>query len=121
MIPVICVDDENRPKEIKIHKWLKENNEYHVIFTCTAFLDAAHTKKTLAFQLAEIELGDDEYPYEYFTAKRFAITKENLLLLEQLIKDCNDITFSIDELMEQTHLHEEEYIEEKDLLNIKYC
>jgi hypothetical protein len=114
MVEVICINDENRPKEIKIHKWIKEGEKYNVIFTCTAFLDAAHTKRTLAFQLAEIDLGDDELPYEYIAAHRFAMTKENLLLLQQLIKDCEDTDFSLDELMEQTHLHEGEYVEEED-------
>lgn len=107
MVEVICIDDSKKPLEIPSRKWLKKNCEYNVIFTCTAFLDIEHTKRTLAFSLAEIELGDNEMPYEYFSAKRFGITAENLLLLQQLIKDCEDTDFSITELMEQTELVEE--------------
>lgn len=107
MVEVTCLDDNNKPLEISKKKWVKKNSKYNVIFTCTAFLDAAHTKKTLAFSLSEIELTDDEMPFEYFSAKRFGITQENLLLLQQLIKDCEDTDFSIDELMEQTQLVEE--------------
>lgn len=108
MVEVICIDDKSRPLEIPQRKWIKEGEKYNVIFTCTAFLDIEHTKRTLAFSLAEIELGDNEMPYEYFSAKRFGITAENLLLLQQLIKDCEDTDFSITELMEQTELVEEE-------------
>lgn len=108
MVEVICINDSNRPLEIPQRKWLKKDEKYNVIFTCTAFLDPAHTKRTLAFSLAEIELTDNEMPYEYFSAKRFAITQENLVLLQQLIKDCEDTDFSIEELMEQTSLQEVE-------------
>lgn len=108
MVEVTCIDDKNRPLEIPERKWLKEGQKYNVIFTCTAFLDAEHTKRTLAFSLAEIELTDNEMPYEYFSAKRFAISLENLLLLQQLIKDCEDTDFSIQELIEQTQLVEVE-------------
>lgn len=107
MIPVICIDDSKKPLEIPSRKWLKKDCEYNVIFTCTAFLDVEMTKKTLAFSLAEIELTDNELPYEYFSANRFGITAENLLLLQKLIKDCEDTDFSISELMEQTELIKE--------------
>lgn len=108
MVEVICIDDSKKPLEIPSRKWLKKNCKYNVIFTCTAFLDIKHTKRTLAFSLAEIELDETNLPYEYFSAKRFGITAENLLLLQQLIKDCEDTDFSITELMEQTKLVEEE-------------
>ena len=112
MVEVICVDDKNKPLEIPKRKWVVEGNVYHVIFTCTAFTDIEMTKKTLAFSLAEIELTDAEYPYEYFNSKRFGITAENLLLLQQLIKDCEDTDFSIDELMEQTELIKPKQLQE---------
>jgi hypothetical protein len=108
MVEVICINDKNKPIEIPQKKWLKKNCEYNVIFTCTAFLDSKMTKRTLAFSLAEIELTDNELPYEYFSAKRFAITEDNLVLLQQLIKDCEDTDFSIEELMEQTELVHED-------------
>ena len=61
-------------------------------------------QKQLAFHLAEIELTDKELPYEYFLASRFAITQENLELLKALIKDCEGVDFSLEELMKQTEL-----------------
>ena len=101
MVPVICIDDKNRPREIPQKKWLQEGNEYNVIFTLTVL-----PQKQLAFHLAEIELTEAEAPYEYFLANRFAIRQEDLEKLMQLIKDCSDTDFSLEELIEQTHLIE---------------
>ena len=101
MIPCICINDKNRPKEIPPSKWVKEGNEYHVIYTVTVL-----PQKQLAFHLAEISLDECCIPYEYFLAHRFAFTEENLKLLFELIKDCSDTDFSMDELLEQTTLEE---------------
>lgn len=101
MIPCICINDKNRPKEIPPSKWVKEGNEYHVIYTVTVL-----PQKQLAFHLAEISLDECCIPYEYFLANRFAFTEENLKLLFELIKDCSDTDFSMDELLEQTTLEE---------------
>lgn len=101
MVKCICINDKNRPKEIPKNKWVVKDKEYEVIFTCTVL-----PQKILAFQLAEIELTDEHLPYEYFKADRFGFTEENLLLLQELIKDCEGITFSMDELLEQTKIYE---------------
>jgi hypothetical protein len=99
MIPCICIDATNKPNDIPNNKWLKKNQEYHVIYTITVL-----PQRQLAFHLAEIELDETCYPYQYFLANRFAFTEENLLLLMELIKDCSDTDFSMDELMKQTEI-----------------
>ena len=99
MIECICINDKNKPKQIPQKKWLKEGQTYHVIYTVTVL-----PQRELAFHLAEIELDETCAPYEYFLANRFAFTQENLLLLMELIKDCNDTDFSMEELMEQTNV-----------------
>jgi hypothetical protein len=99
MIECTCIDADNKPKEIPFNKWLKEGRKYNVIFTCTVL-----PQKLLAFQLAEIELTDAELPYEYFSSYRFAFTEENLLKLIELIKDCENIDFDMNELLKQTEL-----------------
>jgi len=33
MCTAICISDKNRPKEIPQNKWLKEGQEYEIIFT----------------------------------------------------------------------------------------
>lgn len=97
-VECICINDSNRPKEIPQSKWVKEGEKYTVIYTVTVL-----PQKQLGFHLAEIELTDNELPYEYFLASRFGFTKENLQKLIELIKDCSEIDFSMDELLEQTH------------------
>lgn len=99
MIKCICVDDSKKPSPIPDHKWIKKGEEYHVIFTITVL-----PQKQLAFELHEITLDETCKPFEYFLSSRFAFTKDNLDKLNQMIKDCSDIDFSIDELMEQTEL-----------------
>lgn len=97
-VECICINDSNRPKEIPQSKWIKEGQKYTVIYTVTVL-----PQKQLGFHLAEIELTDNELPYEYFLASRFGFTQDNLQKLIELIKDCSEIDFSMDELLEQTH------------------
>ena len=99
MIECICINDRQKPKEIPQNKWVKEGETYNVIYTVTVL-----PQKQLAFHLAEIELDESCAPYEYFLANRFAFTQENLLLLMELIKDCSETAFSMEELIEQTEL-----------------
>ena len=101
MVECICINDKNRPKEIPVNKWVKKGQPYTVIYTVTVL-----PQKQLAFHLDEIELDESCHPYEYFLANRFAFTEDNLKLLMELIKDCSDTHFSMDELLEQTQLEE---------------
>lgn len=101
MVECICIDDKNKPKEIPDSKWLKEGNKYNIIYTVIVL-----PQRELAVMLSEIELTDKEMPYEYFLAKRFGFTEENIKKLMQLIKDCTDTDFSMEELLEQTQLQE---------------
>jgi hypothetical protein len=101
MVECICINDSNRPKEIPIKKWVTKGKPYTVIFTVTVL-----PQKQLGVHLEEIELDESCHPYEYFLASRFAFTEENLEKLIQLIKDCSDTDFSMDELLKQTQLEE---------------
>lgn len=99
MIECFCINDSKRPEQVPANKWVKLGEKYHVIYTVVVL-----PQKELAFHLAEIDLDESCDPYEYFLSNRFAFSDENLLKLIQLIKDCNDTDFSIDELMKQTKL-----------------
>ena len=103
MIECICIDDSNRPKEIPKEKWIEEGKKYHIIYTVIVL-----PQKELAVLLSEIQLTDDELPYEYFLAKRFGISPDNINALFELIKNCSETDFSMEELLEQTHLVKEE-------------
>jgi hypothetical protein len=99
MIECTCINDKNRPKEIPPNKWIKKGNKYTVIYTLTVL-----PQRQLAFHLQEIELDESNMPYEYFLANRFAFAAEDLDALMELIRDCSDTDFSMEELLKQTEL-----------------
>ena len=102
MCRVICINDKERPVEIPINKWVKENNEYNVSWVFYSI-----PSKTMAFDLEEIHLDESCKPYGYFSAHRFAIHKDDLEKFEQLVKDCtefNDLE-EIEELIKEIEIY----------------
>lgn len=99
MVECVCINDKNKPAEVPANKWIKKGNKYNVIFTLTVM-----PQKVLAFHLDSPQLDDSCKPFEYFLASRFAFTEEGIRQLMQLIADCEDTEFSLEELMEQTQL-----------------
>ena len=99
MIETICINDSDKPSEIPAGKWVKKGNKYHVIYTITVL-----PQKQLAFHLHEIELDESCVPYEYFLSSRFSFTTDGLFELMEMIQNCNDTSFSLDELLEQTEI-----------------
>ena len=86
MVPVICIDDQDRPDEIPVEKWVKKGQQYHVIhlFYC-------HPQQTNGVVLKEIKLDDSNYPYESFKFARFAIHPEHIEAFITLMKACTDL------------------------------
>jgi hypothetical protein len=105
MVECICIDDSNKPNQIPDNKWVKKGQKYNIIYTVIVL-----PQRELGVVLSEIELTDNEMPYEYFLAKRFAVTQDNIAKLFQLIQDCADTDFSMEELLEQTKIKEDELI-----------
>ena len=101
MIEAICINDKNKPKEIPQSKWLIEGNKYHITYTITCL-----PQRVIGVYLDEIDLTENEAPYEFFMLSRFAIKEEDLAKLLQLIKDCSDTDFSLADLIKQTELQE---------------
>jgi hypothetical protein len=87
---VICIDDKARPKEIPTSKWVKRMNEYTVIKVGRT-LD-----NQIGFVLEEIELGEDTFPYDLFSAKRFGLLQQNPVTAEETAED------AVDELVTET-------------------
>lgn len=84
---VVCINDRNRPKQIPPEKWIKKDEIYTVI--ATTMMNIQRNK--VGLKLAEIELGQSCFPYEYFDAERFAIVdpskvnfKEHEISLEEV-------------------------------------
>jgi hypothetical protein len=103
MIKCVCINAENKPSKIPQHKWLEKGKEYTLAFSMTVL-----PQKKLAFQLEEIDLDDSCSPYTWFLANRFAFRQEDLEKLAEFIQDCNQITFSVKELMKETNVNERE-------------
>jgi hypothetical protein len=103
MIKCVCINAENKPSKIPQHKWLEKGKEYTLSFSMTVI-----PQKKLAFQLEEIDLDDSCSPYTWFLANRFAFRQEDLEKLAEFIQDCNQITFSVKELMKETNVNERE-------------
>jgi hypothetical protein len=98
MVKCICINDKNRPSKIPQAKWLKEGEEYTIIFTLIVL-----PQKTLAVQLEEIDLDESCMPYEFFLANRFAFTQDELEKLIAFIEECTQVNMSIKELLKQTN------------------
>lgn len=82
MKTVICINDKNRPKQIPADKWIKEGESYTVV--SVTLMNVQRNK--LGLKLAEIELGQSCFPYEYFDADRFAVPAEEKVLKQELVE-----------------------------------
>ncbi len=98
MIKCICINDKEKPSKVPAHKWLKEGEEYTVIFTLVVL-----PQKTLAVQINEIDLDESCKPYSFFLANRFAFRTEDLERLIEFIKECTQVNMSIKDLLNQTY------------------
>ena len=85
MIKCICINDNDKPKEIPQEKWIKKGNNYHIIW----ILKMVNQNNIQGVQLAEISL-DNYLPYEAFKMSRFAINSKDLEKLIKLMQDCTD-------------------------------
>ena len=103
MVKAICIDDTNFPKEIPLNKRLKLGQEYTILYTLTVL-----PSREIACDIAEIDLDETCNPYEFYCLRRFGFTQEEFLKLLQLLKDCTDANFSLDEVMAQTQLVEQD-------------
>ena len=65
-IPVICIDDRNRPHDVPASKWPVKGQPY----TITGFYRML-AYKVDGVSLAEMDISDC-HPYKYYLASRFA-------------------------------------------------
>lgn len=100
MIPCICIDDSNRPNDIPLSKWVKKHDHYHITYIVVAL-----PQNMLSYSLYEKPLDESCYPYEYFSASRFAIKEEDIDRFMELVKDCIEIKdINLEELMNNNNL-----------------
>jgi hypothetical protein len=100
MIPALCIDSSNRPKEIPMGKWIQSGFKYHI--THVFF----HEKQGIqGCTLHEVRLGAESTPYISYRLSRFALTQENYDKLLQMIIDCSELNdFDVNKLLEECEL-----------------
>ena len=64
---VICIDADNKPKNVPIEEWVQEGNTY----TVTKIVRMGLQKETYGFLLKEVQLSSRSFPYELYDAIRF--------------------------------------------------
>ena len=64
---VICIDADNKPKNIPIEEWVKEGDMYNV----TRIVRMGLQKNIYGFLLKEIQLSSRSFPYELYDSSRF--------------------------------------------------
>lgn len=101
-VTCFCINDKLKPVIIPFDKWIIEGEKYHIIHVGTTV-----GSKIPTCTLAEINLGQELYPYEGFRLDRFAFTKDQLLLLIELMKSCAELNHvNVDELVKELDLEE---------------
>jgi len=65
---VICIDHTNKPKRISPYEWITEGE----IYTVTEVARMSLQQNRFGYKLKEIQLSDQSFPYEYYSADRFA-------------------------------------------------
>ena len=71
MLKVICINDKNKPSKIPYSEWIVEGSVYTVRKIVPLALG-----NQLGFELEEVSLSPDSFPYEYYSASRFKPTED---------------------------------------------
>ena len=101
MIKTLCINAEGKPKEIPQSKWLEKDKEYHII-KITVHKNQDNIQ---GCELAEISLDESCAPYEYYKLDRFAISKDDLEALIELMKLSSELNnVEIGELIKESEL-----------------
>lgn len=87
---VVCVNSVGRPDRIPYEKWIKKGQTYTVTRAVTLAIG-----NKLAFELDEIKLTEDNFPYEFFSAERF-VPEEHYLEQKKYESVNFDIPLSIE-------------------------
>jgi len=64
---VICIDADNKPKNVPVEEWVKEGDMYNV----TRIVKMGLQKDTYGYLLKEVQLSSKSFPYELYDAIRF--------------------------------------------------
>jgi hypothetical protein len=64
---VICIDADNKPKNVPVEEWVQEGDMY----TVTRIVRMGLQKDIYGFLLKEVQLSSRSFPYELYDSSRF--------------------------------------------------
>ena len=64
---VICIDADNKPKNVPVEEWVQEGDTY----TVTRIVKMGLQKDIYGFLLKEVQLSSRSFPYELYDSSRF--------------------------------------------------
>ena len=64
---VICIDADNKPKNVPVEEWIQEGDTY----TVTRIVRMGLQKNTYGYLLKEVQLSSRSFPYELYDSSRF--------------------------------------------------
>jgi hypothetical protein len=65
---VICINSSYKPKRISPYEWITEGE----IYTVTEVARMSLQQNRFGYRLKEVQLSEQSFPYEYYSADRFA-------------------------------------------------
>lgn len=82
---VVCINDQARPADFPLSKWITKGKEYHI----TKIERMSLQNGLLGCQLAEIDLSD-QVQYKFFSLARFALP-EDLEKIKEMEKQIQEL------------------------------
>ena len=67
MLKVVCINDQNKPDKIPLTEWIVQGN----VYTVKQIVQLALMNNQLGFELEEVSISPNSFPYEYYSASRF--------------------------------------------------
>jgi hypothetical protein len=106
MIPVVCINDKDKPKEVHADEWIEKGEVYHIVHV---YFHPAQSVQGV--ELKEVKLTERSYPYTSFNLKRFAIPINQVHEFGMLVKQCSELNdVDISELIEHLETEQQELI-----------
>ena len=82
---VICIDADNKPKNVPVEEWIQEGDTY----TVTRIVRMGLQKNTYGYLLKEVQLSSKSFPYELYDAIRFLPIEFLSMMKEETKEEVN--------------------------------
>jgi hypothetical protein len=86
MFKVVCINAQNKPDKIPLTEWLIQGE----IYTVRKVVNMALMNNQVGFELEEVSLSPDSFPYEYYSASRFILLEDEKEIAEHKEVDLSE-------------------------------